>query len=276
MVCAVTMLAPAARRGTAAPGQPPARVARHTGGGGSALPEVVDHRLQQRRRDGRRPLAGPGRRRPRRAGHRGRPARRRRPGTEVVEHHLDDLGARFVQIDVTDDASVEAAAADVAAHEGSIDVLVDNAGVLGRVGPVEGYTAADVRDVLEVNVVGIVRATHAFLPLLRRSADPVIVNVSGGMGSLGLTQDPERVESQYALPLYAASETAVTMLTTQYAKALEGGEVNAADPGQTATDVTGGLGHSVVEGADSIVALATIGPDGPTGQFIDRSGSPPW
>ncbi|UXX93826.1 SDR family NAD(P)-dependent oxidoreductase [Streptomyces sp. AD2-2] len=186
------------------------------------------------------------------------------------------IGARFVRIDVTDDTSVRAAAADVTAHEGSIDVLVNNAGVLGKVGPVDEYTAADVSAVLDVNVVGIVRVTHAFLPLLRTSSNPVIVNVSSGMGSFGMTQDPARVESQYALPLYSASKAAVTMLTTQYARELKGVKVNAADPGQTATDFTGGLGHTVTEGADSIVALATIGPDGPTGQFIDRTGNLPW
>ncbi|MFJ4632744.1 SDR family NAD(P)-dependent oxidoreductase [Streptomyces sp. NPDC088847] len=186
------------------------------------------------------------------------------------------IGARFVRIDVTDDASVRAAAADVAAHEGTVDVLVNNAGVLGRIGPVDEYTAADVSAVLDVNVVGIVRVTHAFLPLLRRSSNPVIVNVSSGMGSFGMTQDPARIESQYALPLYSASKAAVTMLTTQYARELKGVKVNAADPGQTATDFTGGLGHTVTEGADSIVTLATIGPDGPTGQFIDRTGNLPW
>lgn len=129
---------------------------------------------------------------------------------------------------------------------------------------------------LDVNVVGIVRVTHAFLPLLRRSSNPVIVNVSSGMGSFGMTQDPARIESQYALPLYSASKAAVTMLTTQYARELKGVKVNAADPGQTATDFTGGLGHTVAEGADSIVTLATIGPGGPTGRFIDRTGNLPW
>jgi NAD(P)-dependent dehydrogenase (short-subunit alcohol dehydrogenase family) len=188
----------------------------------------------------------------------------------------ESLGARFVQIDVTDDASVKAAAADVAAHEGAIDVLVNNAGVLGRVGPIGEYTAADMSAVLDVNVVGIVRVTHAFLPLLRKSSNPVIVNVSSGMGSFGMTQDPARIESQYALPLYCASKAAVTMLTTQYAKELKDLRINAVDPGQTATDFTGGLGHCVAEGAEPIVTLATIGPEGPTGQFIDRSGNLPW
>ena len=105
---------------------------------------------------------------------------------------------------------------------------------------------------------------------------PVIVNVSSGMGSFGMTQDPARIESQYVVPFYSASKAAVTMLTTQYAKELKDVKVNAADPGQTATDFTGGLGHSVAEGAESIVTRATIGPDGPTGQFADRSGNLPW
>ncbi|MEU7428074.1 SDR family NAD(P)-dependent oxidoreductase [Streptomyces sp. NPDC040750] len=199
-------------------------------------------------------------------------ARHRERGWAAAE----SLGARFVEIDVTDDASVQAAAADVAAHEGTIDVLVNNAGVLGKVGPVEEYTAAEMSAVLDVNVVGIVRVTHAFLPLLRKSPNPVIVNVSSGMGSFSMTQDPARIESRFALPLYSASKAAVTMLTTQYAKELKDVKVNAADPGQTATDFTGGLGHSVADGAESSVTLATIGPDGPTGQFIDRSGSLPW
>ena len=94
------------------------------------------------------------------------------------------LGARFVPIDVTDDASVAAAVADVADHEGAIDVLINNAGVAGPYGDPGDLTGADATAVFDVNVVGVVRTTTAFLPLLRRSADPVIINVSSGMGSL--------------------------------------------------------------------------------------------
>ncbi|PWI14545.1 short-chain dehydrogenase [Streptomyces sp. Act143] len=189
----------------------------------------------------------------------------------------DALGARFVRIDVTDDASVAAAAADVAAHEGGIDVLINNAGVLGSHNPADQLTAADAAAVFDVNVVGIVRVTHAFLPLLRKSEHPVVVNVSSGMGSFALTHDPERVEGRYLAPLYTASKAAVTMLTTQYAKALPDVKVNAADPGYTATDFNGHSGpQTVTEGTDAIVALATIGPDGPTGTFRDRHGEMPW
>ncbi|MDX3112242.1 SDR family NAD(P)-dependent oxidoreductase [Streptomyces scabiei] len=189
----------------------------------------------------------------------------------------DALGARFVQIDVTDDASVAAAAADVRAREGGIDVLINNAGVLGTHRPADEITAADASEVFDVNVVGIVRVTHAFLPLLRTSANPVIVNVSSGMGSFGATHDAERVESRYAAPLYTASKAAVTMLTTQYARSWPDVRVNAADPGYTATDFNGHSGpQTVTEGTDAIVELATVGADGPTGTFRDRHGEMPW
>ncbi|MEU5768306.1 SDR family NAD(P)-dependent oxidoreductase [Streptomyces asoensis] len=189
----------------------------------------------------------------------------------------DALGARFVRIDVTSDASVAAAAADVAAREGGIDVLINNAGVLGTHDPADRITAADAGEVFEVNVVGIVRVTHAFLPLLRTSAHPVIVNVSSGMGSFGATHDAGRVESRVVAPLYTASKAAVTMLTTQYAKAWPDVKVNAADPGYTATDFNGHSGpQTVTEGTDAIIALATIGADGPTGTFQDRHGTMPW
>jgi len=189
----------------------------------------------------------------------------------------DALGARFVQIDVTDDESVTAAAADVLAHEGSIDVLINNAGILGTHNAADQITAGDARAVFEVNVVGIVRVTHAFLPLLRKSANPVIVNVSSGMGSFAATHDTERAEGRTVAPLYTASKAAVTMLTTQYAKSLPDVKVNAADPGYTATDFNGHSGpQTVTEGTDAIVELATIGADGPTGAFRDRYGAVAW
>ncbi|MFI9169235.1 SDR family NAD(P)-dependent oxidoreductase [Streptomyces lincolnensis] len=189
----------------------------------------------------------------------------------------DALGARFVQIDVTDDASVAAAAADVSAHEGGIDVLINNAGVHGPHVSADQITAAHAGAVYDVNVIGLVRVTQAFLPLLRKSAGPVIVNVSSGMGSFAATHDAERVESKPVAPLYTSSKAAVTMLTTQYAKAWPDVKVNAVDPGYTATDFNGHSGpQTVTEGTDAIVELATIGPDGPTGAFRDRHGAVAW
>jgi NAD(P)-dependent dehydrogenase (short-subunit alcohol dehydrogenase family) len=187
------------------------------------------------------------------------------------------LGARFVPIDVTDDASVAAAAADVAEHEGLIDVLVNNAGVHGPAGDPSALTGTEALGVLDVNVAGVVRTTTAFLPLLRRSPDPVIVNVSSGMGSLAHTHDPARAESKAVAPLYTASKAALTMLTTQYAKALADIRVNAADPGYTATDLNGHSGpQTVTEGTDAIVRLATEKPGAPSGRFVDRTGEIAW
>ncbi|MEU5115696.1 SDR family NAD(P)-dependent oxidoreductase [Streptomyces longwoodensis] len=187
------------------------------------------------------------------------------------------LGARYVPLDVTDDASVAAAAADVAAHEGKVDVLINNAGVHGPVGDPSDLTAADALAVLDVNLVGVIRTTTAFLPLLRRSDDPAIINVSSGMGSLALTHDPDRPESGVVAPLYTSSKAALTMLTTQYAKALKDIRVNAADPGYTATDLNGHSGpQTVTEGTDAIVSLATELPGAGTGRFVSRHGEMAW
>ena len=183
------------------------------------------------------------------------------------------LGARFVQVDVTDDASVARAAADVEAHEGRVDTLINNAGISGRHADAGDLTGDDARLVFDTNVASIVRVTHAFLPLLGKSDSPAVVNVSSGMGSFTLTHDPDRVESTVISPLYTAAKAAVTMLTTQYAKALPDIRFNAADPGYTGTDLNGHRGHqTVTEGTDATVKLALIGPDGPTGEFHDRRG----
>jgi len=189
----------------------------------------------------------------------------------------DRLGARFVPIDVTDDGSVERAAADVEAHEGRVDTLINNAGVIGaRVAAAE-LTGDDALLVFQTNVISVVRVTTAFLPLLRRSDAPAVINVSSGMGSFALTHDPDRVESTIASPLYTASKAAVTMMTTQYAKAVPDVRFNAADPGYTATDLNGHSGHqTVTEGTDAIVALATEGASAGTGRFIDRVGPVAW
>ncbi len=119
--------------------------------------------------------------------------------------------------------------------------------------------------------------TNAFLPLLRKSAAPAVINVSSGLGSFALTRDLARVESTVIAPLYTASKAAVTMLTTQYAKALPDIRFNAADPGYTATDLNAHRGtQTVTEGTDAIVTLATEDSAAGTGRFIDRSGPVSW
>ncbi|MDA0178941.1 SDR family NAD(P)-dependent oxidoreductase [Solirubrobacter phytolaccae] len=183
------------------------------------------------------------------------------------------LGARFVQLDVTSDDSVAAAVQTV----GSLDVLINNAGIPGEFVALSEVTVEHLRPVFEVNAFGPVRVLQAFRPLLEQSSNPVVVNVSSGMGSIGVTSDPDRVESGMHNLSYSPSKTALNMLTTQWAKAYPGMRINAVDPGYTATDINNHSGpQTVEEGTDAIVELAQIGPDGPTGEFRDRHGLVPW
>lgn len=190
-------------------------------------------------------------------------------------------GARFVRLDVTDDASVAAAVRTIDA-DGGLDVLVNNAGIEARGPHNEVFGAADVtadtmREVFETNVFGVVRVTHAFLPLLERSAAPVVVNVSSGLASLALVSDPTHPAGGYPGVAYPASKTAVNMVTVQYAKAFPGMRINAVEPGFTKTDLNGNTGvQTVEEGAEVIVRMALTGPDGPTGTFTAASGPLPW
>ncbi|MFF1704294.1 SDR family NAD(P)-dependent oxidoreductase [Streptomyces sp. NPDC058252] len=193
----------------------------------------------------------------------------------------EQLGARLVVLDVTDDASVAAAAKTVEA-DGGLDVLINNAGIEARgegntvVGAGE-VTADMMREVFETNVFGVVRVTHAFLPLLQRSAAPVVVNVSSGLASMARVTDPASPAYAYPGVAYPASKATVNMITAQYAKAFPDMRINAVEPGYTATDLNGRTGtQTVEEGAEIIVRMARIGQDGPTGGYFDAAGPLPW
>jgi NAD(P)-dependent dehydrogenase (short-subunit alcohol dehydrogenase family) len=189
----------------------------------------------------------------------------------------DLLGARFVQLDVTDAESVWAAAGQVGSDPAGLDVLVNNAGIGSPAKTAKEITAADVAKIYETNVIGLVRVTHAFLPLLLASPHGVIVNVGSGLGSLTRMSDPSTHESQFPRVDYGSSKSAVSMLTVQYALLLPELRVNVVNPGWTATDFTDHQGtQTVEEGVIAIVEAATLGPDGPTGTFIDRYGNVPW
>lgn len=193
----------------------------------------------------------------------------------------EQLGARTVQLDVTDDASVAAAAKTIEA-DGGLDVLVNNAGIEGRNEDNDVIGAADVtadmmRQVFETNVFGTVRVTHAFLPLLQRSASPVVVNLSSGLASLTRVTTAGTPTHAYPGVAYPASKTAVNMITVQYAKAFPNMRINAVEPGYTKTDLNGNTGIQTVEqGAEIIVRMAQAGPDGPTGGYFDAEGPLPW
>lgn len=181
--------------------------------------------------------------------------------------------ARAVQLDVTDDASVASAFALLDA-EGGLDVLVNNAGIgkSGRNGP-------EALEVFDTNAVSVVRTTEAALPLLRRSSNPVIVNISSALGSFAANHDPDKPASQYEAIVYGASKAAVSMLTVQYARAVPEVHVVAVEPGYTATEF-GGVpnphGRPVEVSAATIVAAATAGPDGPSGVLLEDGAPLGW
>jgi NAD(P)-dependent dehydrogenase (short-subunit alcohol dehydrogenase family) len=183
------------------------------------------------------------------------------------------LGARFVQLDVTDAASVSSALGTIDAAEDHLDVLVHNAGVLDTA--LDGPAALRSFD---TNAVGIVRVTEAALPLLRHSTNPNVVTVSSSMGSFWAVTNPDRPEHGMPLALYAASKAAATMLTLQYAKAHPRIKFNAVEPGTTATDMTAafGIGRPVEQSAQLVVRWATLGADGPTGTLQDEAGELGW
>ena len=184
------------------------------------------------------------------------------------------LGGRFVQLDVTDDASVESALRSIADSEGHLDVLVNNAGV-SATGDVNGPIALELFD---TNAIGVIRVTQAALPLLEKSENPVVVNVSSALGSFWAVTNPERRQFHFPSIMYGASKAAVSMLTVQYAKTYPDMKFNAVEPGFTATELTpfSGAGQPVEEGADVIVRMATIGKDGPTGTFQEGDEELAW
>jgi NAD(P)-dependent dehydrogenase (short-subunit alcohol dehydrogenase family) len=184
------------------------------------------------------------------------------------------LGGRFVPLDVTNDASVETALAVVGEREGRLDVLVNNAGVSAW-GDVTGPVATQVFD---TNVIGVIRVTQAALPLLERSEHPVVVNVSSALGSFWAVTNPERRQFHFPSIVYGSSKAAVSMLTVQYAKTYPAIKFNAVEPGFTATELTpfSDAGQPVEIGAEVIVRMATIGPDGPTGTFQEGEHELGW
>ncbi|MET9023302.1 SDR family NAD(P)-dependent oxidoreductase [Actinopolymorpha sp. NPDC004070] len=185
-----------------------------------------------------------------------------------------DADVRPVVLDVTDDKSV-LTAYDIVAESGTgLDVLVNNAGVAGFHKTTLETVPADFLPVFGVNVLGPVRVTHAFLPLLTASPSPRLVMVSSGLGSIALVNDPERTESGVPGMVYQSSKAALNMIANQYAKALPGVRVTTVDPGYTATDLNGHQGtQTVTEGTDAIVTAASA--DTVAGPHIDRHGAIP-
>lgn len=202
-------------------------------------------------------------------------ARREEAVTKLQAEGHDVFG---VPLDVTDDAGVAAAAAQLE-REGVLDVLVNNAAITGGM-PQEPtrVSAAQVLQVVDTNVIGVIRVTNAMLPLLRRARSPRIVNVSSTVGSLTLqTGQADAVGPVSAA--YSPTKTYLNAITIQYAKELAGTDilVNAGCPGFVATDLNNFQGHRTPEqGAAVFLELATLPDAGPSGTFRDENGVLPW
>ncbi|MEU5885120.1 SDR family oxidoreductase [Spirillospora sp. NPDC047279] len=186
----------------------------------------------------------------------------------AAELAAEGIDARFVRLDVTDEASIQDAAAQIT----SLDILINNAGIA----PVEASVApsalslAALRRTYDTNVFGVVAVTNTMLPLLRRSPAGRIVNLSSELGSLAILADPDSPFFPFNLLAYNSSKTALNGVTLAYAKELADTpiKVNAANPGYCATDLNAHTGpRSAAQGAAEVVRLATLPADGPTGTF---------
>jgi NAD(P)-dependent dehydrogenase (short-subunit alcohol dehydrogenase family) len=198
---------------------------------------------------------------------------------------------RALQLDVTNQASIAAAADRIRNEVGRLDVLVNNAGIshagkpgrplkeIGKSGRASVASLDEVRAVFETNVFGVIAVTQAMLPLLREASAARIVNVSSGSGSLTLNADPTNSHREMFGAVYSPSKTALNAITLAFAIELEstGIKVNAVCPGFTATDLNNFEGTGTVEqAARHPVRLAMLGEDGPTGTFSNERRQLPW
>jgi NAD(P)-dependent dehydrogenase (short-subunit alcohol dehydrogenase family) len=205
------------------------------------------------------------------------PARGELAAKELVAEGYE---AAAVQLEVTDERSVRAAAAWIEARYGRLDVLVNNAAIIpAGDDAVSQVAGAVLREAFETNLVGLVGVTQAMLPLLRRAERARIVNLSTSLASFELVGDPESPMSTILTLGYNASKAAVNMVTVMLATELRGTGilVNAADPGNCATDMGGwDAARTPQQGAAVAVHFATLGDDGPTGEVHSEEGRLPW
>jgi len=190
------------------------------------------------------------------------------------------IDVRVLELDVTSDDSVQSAVDRIAAEDGKLDMLINNAGIPGLqpILPSE-QPLDDIRTVYDTNVFAPIRVTQRCLPLLRASEEPSVVMVSSGLGSLGWLSDPANPHHAVNILGYNSSKTALNAVTLAFAKELAGYgiRVNAADPGYTATDFNGHSGYRTVEqAAAGIVWLATRGAGDVTGRFYFEQDEVPW
>ncbi len=180
----------------------------------------------------------------------------------------DGEGVTAIQLDVTDQASVDAAASAIGEDAGRLDVLVNNAGVYGPHDSIADFDLDEAHRILETNTFGALRVAQAMIPLLRKSDDARVVNVSSGAGQLS--------DMNGGSIGYRMSKTALNAITRVLSQEEEGFRVNSICPGWVATDMGGkSAPKSVADGADTAVWLATD-PDSGTGGFYRDRAPIPW
>ena len=192
----------------------------------------------------------------------------------------ENLDVQFLQLDLVQPATIEAAAASIASRFRRLDVLVNNAAIVDPAdGPPGTADLNSVKRILDTNFHGTLAVTQAMLPLLRKAEQARIVNLSSGLGSLEMNSDPKWGFADFKLIGYCASKAALNMLTVQLAYELRdtGIKVNAVSPGYVDTDMNQHRGTlTVEEGAAEPVQLALLPADGPTGGFFGEGGRYPW
>ncbi|VXC05253.1 Short-chain dehydrogenase/reductase SDR [Flavobacterium sp. 9AF] len=199
------------------------------------------------------------------------------------------VNVEAIQIDVTDDHSVNYARTELGKKLDSLDILINNAGISGvkvdqtgnfleKTWTAEQATINTFKEVYETNVFGVVRVTQAFLDLLKKSKEPRIVMVSSSVGSLTQQSDPQwPIYDTAKFAVYGSSKAAMNMYAVHLAYELRDTpfRINMVDPGYTKTDFNYNTGFSTVEtAANRIIKYALIGQDGPTGKFFSEETNP--
>lgn len=201
-------------------------------------------------------------------------------GREAAEKlHSEQIDAHVVQLDVTNQDSIDAAASHIESEFGKLDILVNNAGIAVENVPPSELDIEVLRHTYDTNFFGVFAVTKAMLPLLRKSDAGRIVNMSSGLGSLAQNTDPNYEYGEFKLLGYNSSKTALNAMTIQFAHELKDTpiKVNSADRGYVATDINShGGSRTVQQGAVAPLRLATLPADGPTGGFFDENGIVPW
>ncbi|MBV7533111.1 SDR family NAD(P)-dependent oxidoreductase [Chitinophaga sp. sic0106] len=186
----------------------------------------------------------------------------------------------FLEIDLANQASITHAAATFGSKETKLDILINNAGILGRrQNPEHPLNIQDVREVFETNLFGTIAVTEAFLPFLEKSELAVIENITSDLSSLTLHQDPNWLLYKAKSITYGPSKTALNAYTVALAYEYKDRnfKINCVTPGWTSTDFNGHSGgKTAAENCVNLAKYAMLDANGPTGKFFGEEGELPW